>query len=195
MICFYVGLGLFLISFPCAVIYTQETSIENLGVISRRRGILLERTTNRTDFVRFIIELKLAGSSNTVTLLRTNDFLNLDDFGSVPSGPVIMGVKSVYSDGDEDEIELYRLEVRRNAPTRSRARSIQIIGTNAAPDIKNALEHRLRARTNHLERPPLPSGSAFEYPNQGMPMRGGTNKGYAEHMAEMQAHFSRGTRK
>lgn len=228
-----------LISSTCVrIYYAQESQIENLGTVSHRRGVVLDKGTN-TDFVKFIIELKPAGSSNTVTLIRTNDILDLRDFGSIPSGPVLMGVKSVASDGEESELSLYRLEVKRHTLKPPQARSILIIGTNSGPETKNTLEHHLRARTNHTETPPLPSGGSFydyskmyadfimQLTNQipenvelytdaqggtswrwkdlkghsfsnlfnSTPMRGGTNKTYSEHMAEMQAHFQRSSRK
>lgn len=168
---------------------TLAQEIEDLGIVSRRRSIILERCTNRTDFVKFVIEIQPAGSSNTVTLIRTNDFLSLADFGAVPAGKLTMGVHSVCADGEESPVALYRLEVKRSAPTSPRARSITVAATNAPPTLINALEHHRRARTNHVEHPPLPGGMA-------LPMMDGTNKTYNDHMREQQnAYFARGTRK
>lgn len=142
-------------------VHAQE--ITNLGVVSPRRGLVLERDTNQVDFLHFKIDLvALRWPSNSVTFTTTNDILTLDQFMPMPPGPCIMGVRSVYSDGDESNVSLYRVRVRRDTPKAPKAHGTGISGPDAVhrQSTTNLLHERFRSRTNQQSSvlPPLPGG-------------------------------------
>src|SRR6185369_1596579 len=73
--------------------------ITDLGVITPSRAIVLEKCTNRTDFVQFVVEVqgmnKTEWSSNYVRFSTTNAILKIDDFAPILPGPAVMAVKSI----------------------------------------------------------------------------------------------------
>jgi hypothetical protein len=188
--------GVIILWFLSVALQGQE--IENLGIVTARRGLILERqNTNRADFVHFVLEFKGANFNDTI-LIKTNDFLSLKDLGMIPDGHMVMGQTEVYSDGDESPVALFRVEVRRTKLLKSKARGITIAGTNHA-GLHEILQERRAGITNAVGAP-MPGGSSGsghstqygDFPNMGMPMRGGSNESYSEHMAK---YFSRPNRK
>jgi hypothetical protein len=141
----------------------RAQEITDLGVVSPHRAITLVKDTNQVDFLHFKIDLvALRWPSNSVTFTTTNDMLTLDQFMPMPPGPCIVGVRSVYSDGDESNISLYRVRVRRDPPKAPQAHGTGILHTNLInrQSTTNLLHERFRSRTNQQSAalPPLPGG-------------------------------------
>lgn len=144
--------------------------ITDLGVITDRTAILLERCTNRTDFLHFKVELQaLRFPSNTVIFTTANSMLKLEDLAAMPPGPVIMGVSSECRDGAASPIALFRLDLRRDPPKPPTARVVGLLNTpkEGRASLTNAIQ---AARQRAIEGPPLP----------------GESKTYSDHMRDMQ---------
>jgi hypothetical protein len=181
----------------------DEKKIEDLGVITPTIGKILEHTTGRSDVSHFVLEFyPETPPTNIVKITKTNDLLTLDDLGQLPSGRMVMGLASQFSDGTVSPLKLYRLEVWRAEATAPRARSTFLATTNAEP--VHSLTNALRNRVTAVPPPPLPSmrligdGSpippAGEWPTNPPTVRAlpqGTNKSYAEHLDSMARHYSR----
>ncbi len=168
--------------------------VKNLGVISNTRGIVLTHKSNRSDFVHFEIELQTVGNTNSTTIIRTNDFLTIDDFGFLEDGFIVMIVKSVYSDGSESKLKLSRFELRREEANEPDIRVITLATKTNKVKLKEILQKRKNTNSVGAPMPNVEIGKdqSSLYPNMGNPMRGGTNKTYSDHMAE---YFNRKERK
>lgn len=144
-----------MISVFILILFTQP--ITDLGVMSPNRAIILEKCTNRNDFVNFTVELQaMRWPSNYVKFQTTNTVLRMDDFMSMPPGPCVMSIKSTCADGEESPLSLFKLDIRRDAPKAPRARVI----ATSAPPFRNNLTNAMRAVR---EKPVvLPSGPFIE---------------------------------
>lgn len=184
----------------------DDTDFEDLGVITAKVGIVLEKETSRSDWSHFVIEFQpMTPPTNAVTLTLTNDFVTLSNLVKLPSGRTLMGLKSVFRDGTESKIILYKLDIRRADPPAPKARTIQILD-GSAPEI-NSLSNtlrRLRESRPVIEPPapprsqrgPIPPAEAWPAPAV-VPARvlralpGGTNRTYAQHLDSMAEYYSR----
>ncbi len=126
----------------------QASELIDLGTITPRRAIVLERNTDRPDWSHFKAEfLSLAPSSNQVTLILTNDLLTLSNLVGLPSGPAVVGLRSVTSDGTESPTVLFKLDIRRAEPPAPGARAIKLEGqTNASETLHRAMERHRKSR-------------------------------------------------
>lgn len=139
--------------------------VTDLGVITERKGIMLEACTNRTDFVRFEVELQaLRFPSNTVTFVKTNALLTLEELVAMPPGPVVMGVKSVCADGAESPMALFRMDVRRDEPKAPRAK---VVALPVAGQSGTTLRDAMRAvRDKPVEPPAAPESGHVPIPRE-----------------------------
>lgn len=181
-----------------------QSDIENLGAITERRGVILEKPTNRTDFLMFKIELLAQRwPSNHVRLTLTNDLLTLADLMAMPPGPVLMSVQAICADGSESPLALYRIVVHRDGPDRPKARPVAMSAPNSGYSGSLTNTIRLRRRYQELidtnQIPPIPGQTdetnrpraAFQRESKPGPLPGATNMSYSEHMAAMQSFYNR----
>lgn len=153
----------------------------DLGTITPRRAIVLERNTGRPDWSHFKVEFfSLALTSNQVTLILTNELLTISNLVGLPSGPTIVGLRSVTLDGMESPIVLFRLDIRRAEPPSPGARVINIGKTNTGETIHGAIERHRQSR--ELAPPPIPGQTnrvdVSELPN-------GISKTYSQYQDEL----------
>lgn len=146
-----------LLLLACAVM-ADETEPEDLGVVSPRRAIQLDKGTAREDFLYFDIEFKpYTPPTNIVKFSTTNSLILLSNLVRLPSGKILMGVKSVFADGTTSPIELYTFRVWRGRPPGVRASPMAIGGdTNLigrGENLSSVLQSLIRARP---EPPPVP---------------------------------------
>lgn len=161
------------------ILMAEAQGVTDLGVITERKGIMLEACTNRTDFVRFEVELQaLRFPSNAVMFVKTNALLTMEDLVAMPPGPVVMGVKSVCADGAESPMALFRLDVRRDPPKAPNAR---IVSLPVAPSHVSTLRDAMRAVRSNPVDPPAPNFEFF----QRMEDSRDTNQSYSDHMIQM----------
>lgn len=146
------AIGLF-VSFFCSA---QE--IEDLGIVSRHRAIILD--TNQTDRILYKIEMRsLMPSSNRFELTTTNDVLTVDSFAAMPPGPVLLGVRYYSPDGEESDLSVYRVTVRRGPGRRPNARGVGVHSTNTTPWRTRTLESALaNSKLLAPPAPPVPGG-------------------------------------
>lgn len=156
-----------------ALLLILSQPVTDLGVMSPNRVMILEKCTNRSDFVNFTIELQaMRWPSNYFKFTTTNEVLKMDDFLSMPPGPCVMGVKSMCADGEESAISLFKLDIRRDGPVAPRARII----SSGHPPFRNSLSNAFRSRregaivypalpgqTNVPTATPLPNGKPETY--------------------------------
>jgi hypothetical protein len=171
----------------CAL--ARGDNIEDLGVITPRRSIVLERCATRNDFMHFVIELR-QGTNLLFMVMTTNTVLTVDGvLDVVQDGRAVMGVKSICLDGAESPMAVYRFEVRREGPTAPVARAIGVIAP--LPDFR--LDDVLRDR-KELEKPlPPPVPSAGEPAMMMMrpvmttppPLPHGTNESYSAYQKRL----------
>ena len=158
---------------------TQAQEFEDIGVVTARKGIYLEKPTNRLDFSHFQIDLfAQRWPSNKVSFTKTNDVLLLSDFMAMPPGPCLMGVKIVCSDGEESPIAIYRVDVRRDPPKAPKAHSIIVAPGPTGMTTEQIIQHRYAT-------PPSPFRQS-----SGGPLPGGEPKTYSDHMIEMHEFVS-----
>lgn len=194
-----------------AVSAADETEVEDLGVITAKVGIVLEKDTERADWSHFVLEfLPQTPPTNLVTLTLTNDFLTLAELVRLPSGRVIMGVKSVCNDGTESTLKLYKFDIRRAGPPTPKARTIQILRGEESPE-PNTLSNKLQRlrESRPIEPPPVPQTQpqrrgergpippASEWPKpdvrpaRALPLPGGRNETYAQHLDRMAEFYAK----
>lgn len=152
------------------------SDITDLGVLSSRRGIVLEKCTNRADFAHFKIELLAQRwPSNSFTFTTTNSLLTLQDFLAMPPGPCLMGVREVTADGDESSLSLFKVDIRREPAAAPRAHVTQL--AELRPAVSPTTKAMIAIRTKQaVPLPPLPDG---------------TNRSYSEHMIRMHDFYTR----
>lgn len=184
---------LLVLLFLAGVSAADETDPDDLGVITATVGVGLEPCKTRKDFDHFLIEfLPQLWPTNKVTLIVTNKLLVLDDLVAVPHGPALMGVRSVCADGTESPIKIYKLDIRRDAPTAPKAhRVFTATRIHASPTTEQLLNERRHqhALTNQL--PPIPGTNkpAALFPG---PLPNGKPMTYSQHMDEMREYYARG---
>ncbi len=171
----------------CFVVIAHPDEIEYLGVLSPRRAIALDSTTPRPDLRHFCVELQHASQSNRLTIYVTNEVLTVDDVNVLPSGPIIMGVKSVFMDGTTSDVRIYRFDLFRGKPATPSARMIEL-GAPVAPE--PTLERAVNARRSIAIRSPPTPGSTNASTNAVMPLPNGSPRTYADQMDAM-VQFSR----
>lgn len=143
----------------------DTNQIQNLGSITPRRSITLMRDT-RDDWVKYEIEFRsLPPSTNRTTVTLTNDLVTLEVLATVPSGPAIMGVRSVYEDGETSDASVFRVSIWRGKPRAPSAKPTFMSAPKGA-SIKNdgpidSARVMMPIRTNAP--PPLPMGVAGTY--------------------------------
>jgi hypothetical protein len=189
-------------------------AVVDLGVVSPKNAITLHRNSTRSDFSHFVLEfLPRAVDTNQasfgVTKFNfTNDLVQVSDLRALPSGPILMGLHSVYQDGSHSALSLYKFELWRAAPPTPYARTIQVLeGSVSEPEtIKEALDRRSsrspvvypplpgsqRDSRSHWEGPIPPAEfwpSRTNQPSRALP--GGKNKTYSEFQDEMADHYNR----
>lgn len=182
----------------------QEPDIIDLGVFTPRIGIALDRIDDRKDFKEFRIEfLPQNPPTNMVAITHTNDLLTVADVAMLPSGPTIMGVRSVAMDGSESPVSLYRFDLRRAGPPAPMARPIHIAAEEPERSTTNALRRVIERRATHTPAlPPMPAALKATLPGPIPPasrwpkaLPEGDNRSYAEGQdakaASMERHYNR----
>lgn len=167
-------------------------AVEYLGIISPRAGIQLECHTDRHD-VRFVLELfPRTPPTNRVSITVTNRLLTLADLTALPSGRILMGVKTTCHDGQESGIALYEFDIHRAAPPRPSAKRIGILGITNAVNTTEKEMNRIRQSNRELPLPPIPGKPpVLAIP----PLPGGINRTYAEHLDRLARHFTQSKRR
>lgn len=151
-----------------ATLYAQE--IVDLGVISSRKAIILEPCKQRSDFFQFKIELiAQRWPSNTVNIVQTNNMLTLDKFEAMPTGPVIVRVRSVCLDGQESpdsRFILHKAPTFRDPPTKPKARTVEIL----TPEEQLERMLLIQQATEERERnaPPIPGQTSVPMTRQNL---------------------------
>lgn len=171
--------------------------ITELGTVSPRRGIILEKCQRRTDFLEWKLEfLPQTHPTNQVNMVTTNELLTLPLLAQLPSGPVIMGVRQVCTDGTESPISLFRFTIRRGDPSSPRAMGIGILTGVQGQSLTNRLERiRQRRAAEALQNtPPIPGQTVTNAPTV-QPMPESRNRTYGEYLDEMAQHYRRTTRR
>lgn len=137
--------------------------------------------------------------TNLITLTMTNEYLTVTNLAQVPSGPGIMGVRSVFTDGEESEVALYRYDLRRGKPSAPSATPVHIGTTN---EVENSLTNRLR-RIREGRRtmpPPLPPGIVGEAQAKApqpfvRELPNATNWSYSQHLDWLADRAAKGKRR
>lgn len=90
----------------------SAATVKDLGVLTRRTGLVLEHCTNRTDCTSFEIHFYPSGDTNNgVSIGKTNQLLTLKDIpSSLPEGPVVMAVSSVHAGQDTRAVYSFTLK-------------------------------------------------------------------------------------
>lgn len=164
-------------------IYAAE-EIEDLGVLTPNKAILLEKDTTRPDWHHFVAELVPAlPPTNVVTLILTNEYLTLSNLVALPSGPTLLGLRSACLDDTQSATKLFKFEIRRDAPPKPKARMIHVLPTKPPEkdDVHKALQ---RQHSGQLRSPPPMPGqiAALRFPG---PLPHATNQSYAQHLDAM----------
>lgn len=176
----------------CLVAIPAAAEVEHLGIISFRSGIELECHTDRHD-VRFALEFfPRTPPTNRVSMTLTNRLMTLADLTALPSGRILMGVKTTCHDGEESGISLYTFDIHRAPPPRPSARRVGLLGVTNAVNTTEREMNRRRQSTRALSLPPIPGEPVLTIPS---PLPGGTNRSYAEHLDRMAQHYSTARRR
>jgi hypothetical protein len=102
--------------------------LDDLGVITPKHALIIEKDTTRGDWDHFKVEvLPTVPPTNKVSFSVTNEIVTLSHFGAVSSGPSVLAVQSVTKDGTKSPIKLYRIEIRRAAPPAPSVRLIELL--------------------------------------------------------------------
>lgn len=142
---------------------------EDLGVLTPRTAIPLERNTDRGDFSFFQIEAKSAAKTNSLKFVTTNTLLFSTNFLPLPSGRVILGVRTILKDGSASPASTYAFELWRGSPPAPSAG--KVIGILGFPDGENdSLEKIIQSRAkSEPSSPPLPPGMLSVVPLRARP--------------------------
>lgn len=171
---------------------TAAEPITDLGTVSERRGIILEKCKRRTDFNSFTIDFfPKSWPTNRVSITTTNELLTLADLGRLPSGQIIMAVKQTCDDGAESPLAYFTFEILRSNPSPVRAHGVAILTPEPSQSAAEGLRAIRQNAASEAESnaPPIPGVIQFEPPRSALP--GGTNKTYGEHLDDMSAHFAK----
>lgn len=171
-----------------------QCAVVDLGVMTERTGIMLDRATNRPDFFQYRIELiAQRWPSNSVVIVRTNDLLMIQDFVEMPIGPCLMAVHSICIDGEESSVSFYRVDVRREAPSAPGAHRVAV---PARQSTNLPVQHLMRVhrnnQTNAIPPTPMIPVKINTAPNSGTGM---TNDSSAAQMIKIQMRGEQGKRR
>lgn len=160
-----------------AILALLGADITDLGTMTERRAIFLEKCTNRVDFAAFNIEIQSMVETNIVLhFTTTNEFLRFSDLSSLPDGRVAMAVQMVCADGSTSPANLYRMDVKHSPPNAPTAVMITVLDGTVRPAaragavrsprpslIQQAIQSKQLDLTNNGG-PPLPRGGMEENP-------------------------------
>lgn len=126
-----VALSAVLIVLPLVLVSGVETDVEDLGVLTPRNAIHLEKGTDRKDWHHFEIEL-LHKSTGATNLIVTNKAqITLQDM-SMPLGRVVFSVRSVDENGMSSDPSFYQFEIQTNSlPTPKAVKETILRGPDA----------------------------------------------------------------
>lgn len=152
--------------------------ITDLGVMTPRRGFVLERNTKRKDWSHFRAEFTSYPSSNKVTLILTNQLLTLDNLVALPSGRTVLGLVSVCQDGQESATNKLEFEIWRAEPPMPTITPTFLGGEPIA-------EHRMPVK--RIVYPPLPftptnRQATLRDSEPPPPLPNSKNETYAQHL-------------
>jgi hypothetical protein len=169
-----------------SILFCLGAEIIDLGVLSPQRGFVLERNTGRPDFSHYQADLISFPSSNRLTLRLTNELFTLDQVAALPSGKTVLGLVSVYRDGQTSAATLYRFDIRRGPPPAPSMRptALRSIVSDSKPF------QQLKRPANY---PPLPFGTNQVESVPEIPR--GKNETYGEHLDKMADFYARNPRK
>lgn len=159
---------------PFLFLFTINAQVTDLGTVSTRRAIVLEKAC--PDFGFFIVHLLPQNwPTNVIAIVKTNEYLTLKDLDRVPSGDVVIEVKQICADGTEGPTSVFKIDVRRYDP-------------DAVPYLTKDQQMEAARELAEAERnaPPIPGQIKPPHPQ---PLPGGTNKSYP--VEEMARHFAR----
>lgn len=172
----------------------DETEPEDLGVITDRRAVILESPYEVSDFRHFTLDfMPMVPPTNKITLVLTNGILTLSNLAALPSGRMVLGLRSTCLDGSESAVKLYRLTIRRGDPPKPTAKVITLIrGSAEETNITERALIRVREMRPVVPPPPFPGEQpqAMKYPSP-PPLPRSTNETYAQSMDRMAAHYAR----
>lgn len=135
---------------------TLSAQITDLGLISPKKAIALDVDARRPDFKEFRIDfLPYLPPTNLVSIVRTNSQLTMEDLAPLPSGRILMGVKSVCLDATESPINFYVFELRRAGPRAPVARVTFVASEKGEYNFTNSLEV-MKAKRNPVVPAPAP---------------------------------------
>lgn len=150
-------------------------------ILTPKSGVHIGVHSTRLNFASFRVEFLPDGPpTNLVTLIITNDLLTVDLLKRVPSGRGLMGVRSLYKDGEESEVTLIRYDLRREKPP---APSLTPVGIGTTNQVESSLSDELRKIRSRrvVPMPPMPG-----VPRQQIvdtfrpPLPDGTNRSYSQ---------------
>lgn len=177
------------------VVTISAQEVEDLGVLTPRNGIQLDKATTRGDVKTFIVEfLPQTPPTNAVSRVYTNEhsLVKISDLPELPSGPVVMGVKTIGADGVESEIALYRFDLRRGNPPKPRAYATALLEADAEPVSTNTTAGVVARRREKLAAsPPPPIPGAISAPTPVPELEGASNKTYGDVLDAMAEHYAK----
>lgn len=162
--------------------------VTDLGVMTPNRAVILEKCTNRTDFLHFTVELQaMRWPSNYIRIVTTNAILKMDDFAPMPPGPCAMAVMSTCADGEQSALSLFKLDIRRDPPVAPKAHMVSIHGSRFGNSLTNAFR-ALRERSAIL--PATPGQANDPTVLNFSPLPGGKPETYSEGVIKMQQFYA-----
>lgn len=166
-----------------AAAIADETDPEDLGVVTPNRGFHLSFESPRDDLSHFELEcLPSTPPTNIIKFILTNVVVTLIDLAPLPSGKILMGVKSVSVDGTASPMKLYRFRIIRSSIPAPKVKGVKILADDAKPGegLGQAIQSLIQRRP---EPPPAPVPLGLLLTNRALkipPLPGGTNTSYAE---------------
>lgn len=142
-------------------IFAQDSIVENLGIISKHRALILEPNDNRKDVSKYVLEfIPRLPPTNKVRIVSTNKLLTITDLLTVPHGPAIVGFHTVHSDGSRSPVKLFMVDVRREEPGIPKVTAVTILTNDFLLTVEEVIEARKQMGTNS---PPIPNGRNETY--------------------------------
>lgn len=180
----------------------DDTDVEDLGLFTPRRGITLDKI-DAAAFKEFRVEfIPQNPPTNVVAITTTNELLTVEDVPMLPSGPTIMGVRTIAIDGGESPVQLYRFNLRRAGPPAPRARTTFLPSSEPERSTTNAVRRVIERRKAEAPEPPMPPAMKAALPGPippadkwPKPMPGARNQTYAESQdaaaISMERHYAK----
>lgn len=172
-----------------AILLCLSAEIVDLGVLTPQRAFVLERNSNRPDFSHFEAEFISFPSSNRMTLRLTNDLLTISEVAALPSGRTVLGLISVWSDG-QSAASFYRFDIRREPPAPPIVRPTALSSTlSEKQGILRAIRQPKIDRTPPLPFTPTnrPQASVDQSPP---PLPNGNSRTYGQHLDRMAEFYT-----